>query len=610
MKRVVSMLIVLFAALSAPSLTQAGPPASFTTENVVGGFVVPTAFAEAPDGRIFIAEKSGLVWVFDGADTHLFLDIRDETNEYGDRGLLGLALDPAFGANETVYLFHIEESDPGNPDSPAPTTGEVFRIQATALDPSVADPATRVTLLAGFDNHHYSHSGGCLRFDTDGRLLASFGDGSSYEAVDPLAVVTYDLDSLVGKLVRVDPASGDGVPDNPYFDAGDPSAVRSKVLARGFRNPFRFGIDPSNGDVYVGDVGWYTWEEVNRVPMVWTDADRDLNFGWPCYEGVTGVSVPMDGYRYDPSTAAACEAIYLASEGGTGIGAEGALYAYSHGGVGGESGSSVTAGVFYQGGDYPAEYIGRFFFGDYARNRFQTMLPDGSVEDFGSPGDWGNPVDIQLGSDGNVRYLAIGTGELRQIRYVGGNRPPVAVATAAPLAGPVPLKVRFDGRSSFDPDDDRVRFSWDFGDASKLKRGRRPGHKYKVPGTFLVTLTVSDRKEDGLTDSTSMIVNAGNTPPAIAFVTPLAGTTYGVGETLPVELVATDVEDGALSGASVTWRVLLHHLGHLHYLPLEEGTSGSFVVPDHGADSFISIVATATDSLGAETTTEVTPTPE
>ncbi len=602
--RLVRALVLSAVAVATPAL--AGPPASFTTTVVASGFELPTAFAQAPDGRLFVTEKRGVVKVVDGGAVHTFLDIADQTNEYVDRGLLGIALDPAFAASGWVYLYHIEESDPGNPDAPSPAIGTVFRIRASALDPNVADPATRTVVLTGFDNHHYSHSGGCLRFDAQGRLLMSFGDGSSYESVDPLAVHTYDLSSLNGKIVRVDPMTGAGVPDNPYFDAANPTAVRSKVLARGFRNPFRFGIEPGSGDLWVGDVGWGFWEEVDRVPLVWTNRDLDLNFGWPCYEGVAGVSAQQGGYASDASTAAVCATIYTPAEGGTGIGATPAVFTYNHGDPGGENGSAVTGGVFYQGGAYPSRWVGRYFFADYARDRFQTLDIAGAVEDFGEPGEWGNPVDIQLGPNGNVRYLAIGTGELREIVYAGGNRPPTVVATGLPLDGPAPLRVKFDGRSSTDPDGDRLRYAWDFGDGSRIRKSRRPGHRYKLPGTYVVHVTVMDRRKAGLTDATTLVVNVGNTAPIIAFTQPANGATYAVGDVLPIVIAATDAEDGSLGGAAVTWQVLLHHLGHLHYLPLVHGASGSFQVPDHGDDSHLSIVATATDSLGAKVTTEVT----
>ena len=583
----------------------AGPPVSFTKTTVVSGFTLPTAFAYAPDGRIFIAEKSGVVRVVDGGVSRVFLDLSAETNEFADRGLLGLTLDPAFAASGLVYLYHTVELDPAHPDSAAPMMGEVIRIRQSFADRNVADPTTRVTIVAGFEQHHFSHSGGCLRFDASGRLLVGLGDGSSPNEVDPLALHTYDLDSLNGKIVRIDPLSGDGVADNPYYDPAHPEATRSKVLARGFRNPFRFGIEPASGDLYVGDVGWNDWEEVNRVPLAWSNADRELDFGWPCYEGVTGSSAQQPGYANDASTRPTCLTIFPPDEGGSGPGATAALYSYHHSEAGGANGSSVTGGVFYSGGAYPATYAGRYFFADYARDRFQTLTPAGVVEDFGIPGGWGNPVDIQLAPNGNVAYLGIGDGALHEIVHTGGNRAPIAVAHATPLAGPAKLRVKFSSLGSFDPDGDKLHYDWNFADGSKPKKGKNPQHRFKA-GTYDVTLTVSDRRKNGLTDRTTLQVNAGNTVPVVSFTSPANGAQYAVGDVLPITIAANDVEDGALGGARVTWRVLLHHLGHLHYLGLNQGATGSFTVPDHGDDSFVSIEASATDSRGATAHASVT----
>ncbi len=121
-----------------------------------------------------------------------------------------------------------------------------------------------------------------------GKLYVSNGDGASFGRVDPRAARTLSLDSLSGKLLRIDPITGDGLADNPFYN-GDPDANRSKVFKYGLRNPFRFAFSPTTGDPYIGDVGWNTWEEIN--------AGRGKNFGWPFYEGGSGVSNQTGGYK-------------------------------------------------------------------------------------------------------------------------------------------------------------------------------------------------------------------------------------------------------------------------------------------------------------------------
>ncbi len=604
--------LVTFALLALPLLTSraavAGPPAAFTTVPIASGFSLPTAFAYAPDGRIFIAEKRGVVHVVDGSMDHVFLDISAETNEIGDRGLLGLMLDPQFATNGWVYLFHIQEPNPGNPDAAYPAIGELFRIRASAGDRNVADPSTRKALITGFDNHYFSHSGGGLRFDGAGRLLVSLGDGSSYNDVDAAALNTYNLDSLNGKLLRIDPATGDGVFDNPYYDPTSPGATRSKVLARGFRNPFRFGIEPASGDVYVGDVGWFYWEEVNRVPLVWGNPDRELDFGWPCYEGASGTLAKQPFYAGDARTAAACKTIYPPADGGTGIGVTPSVYAYPSSDPGGQNGEAIVGGVFYRGGAYPAQFVGRYFFGDFARNRFQTLALPATVEDFGTPGDWANPVDIQLAPNGNVAYLGIGDGTLREIVYTGGNRPPTAVALGLPLDGRAPLRVRFVADQSFDPDGDKLYYSWDFGDLTRLRNHTNVRHLDRVPGTYHVVLRVSDRRDGGAIGTAALDVHVGNDAPTLTFSAPTAADSFRVGDTIPFTLAANDADDGPLGGQSVHWQVLVHHGGHVHFFASGTGTSGTFTVPDHGDTSFVEIQATATDSVGATVHASIMPT--
>ncbi|HEY5011820.1 MAG TPA: PQQ-dependent sugar dehydrogenase, partial [Acidimicrobiia bacterium] len=326
-----------------------GPPVGFTASLVVGGLHdgiggLPTAFAYAPDGRIFVARKTGVVDVYDGGVQHVFWDLRDQVNTIQSRGLLGLALDPAFASNHRVYLMFTQELDPANPDQAGPAGGEIVRVAQQAAKPDVVDPASRVTLLTGYQSISREHTVGALRFDAAGNLLASFGDAADLGVNDGSALATLDLNDLRGKVIRIDPGTGLGVAGNPYFDAGNPGAVRSKVFARGFRNPYRFSIDPDNGTVYVGDVGWNTWEMLNAFPATFGDADRDRNAGWPCYEGGNGVALPQPDFEFAPTTQAACQAIYSPDQGGTGPGVSAPLYAYRHDDPGGENGSAITAG--------------------------------------------------------------------------------------------------------------------------------------------------------------------------------------------------------------------------------------------------------------------------
>lgn len=372
---------------------------AFVSETLVDGLAGPTDFAFAPDGRIFIAQKEGLVSVY--KDGELLPDpfIELTVNAFHERGLLGLALDPQFATNGYVYLFYVVENSAGEPSGP--TTAQVLRVTA---DGDVAAPGSEFVVLgsvvsnasqpscsdfpAGSDcipADAPSHAAGGLRFTSDGKLMVAIGDA---EQLWP----AQDLDSLYGKIVRVNP-DGTAPLDNPFF-TGDPNAIRSKIWAYGLRNPFRFGLQPGSDLPFIGDVG-SSYEEIN-------EGKPGANFGWPCYSN-TMLEHPDK----------LCEELDAA--GGTTL----PLYAYLRE----EPGAAVIAGVFYQEGSYPSEYDGAFFFGDFVLGTISSLkvdsnnslIPDSVTE---IVPDAGSPVDFEIGPDGDLYYLSINDGEVRRLCFV------------------------------------------------------------------------------------------------------------------------------------------------------------------------------------------------
>jgi len=408
------------------------PPGFYEESIATATAYQTTAFVFAPDGRILIAEKPGLVRVYKGGallPTPL-LDIRERVNQYSDRGLLGLALDPNF-ATGSPYLYltytyeQIRDNDANNDN--ARKTAHISRFTVTG---DTADPASeqvlvgKVTPASGSCNDDpladclpsdgYSHSIGTLKFAPDGSLFATIGESADYNQVDDDALRAQNLDVLAGKVLRVN-KDGTGWVGNPFFATDKPNANRSKVWAYGLRNPFRFNLRPGTAIPYLGDVGWGTWEEINV-------ATRGANLGWPCYEG----DEQQPGYA--PKTV--CQDLYK-----RGVGAVQALLVkWLHVDYGS---AAATGGTFYTGTGYPAQYQGAYFYGDYAQGFLRTLRVDadqrfvpGSVADFAT--NVSAPVDIEMGPDGDLYYLSIETGTLYRLRY--GTPPPPPSTTTGYLS--------------------------------------------------------------------------------------------------------------------------------------------------------------------------------
>jgi glucose/arabinose dehydrogenase len=566
-------------------------PRGFSDEVVVSGLSWPTTFVNVPDGRIFIAEKSGVVRVYkNGAllPTPL-IDISDRVNDYQDRGLLGMAVDPAFATNGFLYLLYTYDDD--TLEDGESKTGRLTRYTVVG---DTASPVSEVVLLgtqvgnacsdfpAGADcipSDIPSHSIGNLKFAPDGSLFVTLGDASHYEYVDDRALRAQDLDSLAGKLLRIT-RTGAGVPGNPFW-TGDARANRSKVWSYGLRNPYRFNVRPGTGIPYVGDVGWNQYEEINV-------ATAGANLGWPCYEG----PVRQEGY----ASREVCQALYAQGPAAVKM----PLYSYDHS----AGGAAATGGFFYTSTDYPSSYWGAYFFGDYAQQWLRTLRVDendnlvpGSVTLFQS--DTVVPVDIGPGAGGDLHYVAIFEGQLRRIRYTAGNTPPTAVASATPRSGYPPLLVRFSGAGSTDPDGDALTFTWDFGDGTSSTLAQ-PEHTYTALGTHTARLTVRDGR--GGTSSTTVTIVVGDTEPLVTISSPEQGTSFKVGDVITYSGSAVDPEEGFIPEDELSWAITLHHCTfgtcHAHPYTSHTGSGGTLVIPDHGDEFFFELELSATDSAG------------
>jgi glucose/arabinose dehydrogenase/PKD repeat protein len=635
-------------------------PPGFQEEIVFSNLTQPTAVRFSPDGRVFVAEKSGLIKVFDNlTDTTptVFADLRTQVHNFWDRGLLGLALPPSFPTNPWVYVLYTFDAaiggtaprwgsvggtsdgcptPPGATDDGCVVAGRLSRLQAAGNTMTGSEQV----LIEGWCQQYPSHSIGSMAFGADGALYVSGGDGASFNFVDygqdgapvnpcgdppggvggPMAPPAAeggalrsqdvrtpgDPTGLGGAILRVDPATGAALASNPLASSTDVNARR--IVGYGLRNPFRITTRPGTNEVWIGDVGWSDWEEINRLVSP-TESPVD-NFGWPCYEG--------DGRQggYDAANLSICENLYA-----EGTGAVVAPYfRYHHNelvlpnDVCPKGGSSVagTSFAFASGGSYPAEYRGALFFADYTRRCIWAIptgtngLPDISKRRTFVAGA-AQPVDVQIGPGGDLFYVDLG-GTIRRIRYFNQNQPPVAVADANPTSGTAPLNVAFDGSASSDPDGDTLTHAWDLDGDGAFDDGAAAtaSFTYSQPGNYTARLRVTD--PSGASGTDTVPISAGNTPPTAVIDTPAAGTTWKVGDTITFSGRATDAQQGTLAASALTWSLVLKHGDcasscHEHPLQTFTGTSGSFVAPDHEYPSHLELRLTATDSGGLTNTT-------
>jgi glucose/arabinose dehydrogenase len=659
----VSLAVASLAAACVPPPTPEG--GTFAEEVVFSGLENPTAVRFAKDGRVFVAEKSGLVKVFDDLSdpsAAVFADLRTQVHNFYDRGLLGLAIHPQFPAQPYVYVAYTHDAviggtaprwgSPGATNDPCPTppgpsengcvvSGRISRLRANGNQMTGAEQV----LVEGWCTQFQSHSLGTLAFGPDGMLYASGGEGAGYTTSidygqsgqprnpcgDPPGGVgavlsppsaqggslrsqdlrtPADPTGLSGTVIRIDPTTGAAAAGNPLASSPDPNARR--VIAYGLRNPYRFAFRPGTNEVYIGDVGWQDWEELDRIANA-RDATVE-NFGWPCYEG----AARQPGW--DAADLTMCENLYASPAAVT---MPISTYHHLHfidDDEGCERGGSITGLAFVPAANvaYPGRFRNALFYTDYSRGCIWVLPPGGDGRPDPARRQFfvlaANPVDLQIGPDGNLFYANI-AGDIRRVRYSLGNRAPSAVVTADPRYGTLPLDVALDASGSSDIEGDDLTFAWDldndgaFDDSTAL----RPTVRYTTAGNKVVRVRVTDTF--GMAATASVTISAGNRPPTAVIDTPPAGTTFSVGERITFSGHATD-PDGALPASALSWSTVMHHCTtettcHEHQMETIDGaTGGDLVGPDHDYPAYIELRLTVTDDFGLRDTASLELQPE
>ncbi len=344
----------------APNLVSAG----FTNdESWVTGLSSATAFAQTPDGRLLVAQQGGALRVVKNGTLLGTPMLAVTVNSAGERGLLGVAVHPAFASNGYVYVYYTStENNIHNRVSRFTVTGDVAGSEEKLVDLPALSSAT-------------NHNGGAIHFGAGGKLYVAVGDNAN-------SANSQNRASPLGKMLRFnDDGSIPG--DNPFCATNGNLACA--VWAYGLRNPYTFSVHPSTGRIHINDVGESAWEEINLgLP--------GANYGWPASEGpenvTTGVTGPLLAYRHSP-----------ASPAGPG---PGSIFV----------GLAIAGGTFYpDAGPFPVGYRNSYYFADFGTRfigRFDWAT--NTASQFATVSD--SPVDMLAGSDGAL-YVLTRTGITR-----------------------------------------------------------------------------------------------------------------------------------------------------------------------------------------------------
>jgi glucose/arabinose dehydrogenase len=389
------------------SSVEAGtPPTGFEETQLVDGSGATGALAatgiayEPGTGHLWVLEKGGAgtarVRVRNASTgivtTALTLGCVDSA---GERGLLGIAFDPAWPAARRVYLYYTRSIASSGSCAisgiSASSRNRVSRFTESGGTLAGEQVLYQTPALTGATNHN----AGTVRFGTDGKLYVSIGDNDTDATSNPLS---RDLSDPRGKLLRLN-ADGTVPQNNPFV--GRPGAL-PEIWAFGLRNPFRFSIDPATGTPYIGDVGEGTWEGIYA-------GEAGADYGYPCYEAA---SHPFQSCS---------PALPLSS-------VTAPIFVYGHGSqTPPVSGICVTGGLVYRHSAFPAEYQGNYYFGDFGGGwiRRARIGTDGRLTDvqlFVSSA--GGVVDFAVSPAGCLTYVVHG-GPTNDVCYVGaGSAPP------------------------------------------------------------------------------------------------------------------------------------------------------------------------------------------
>ena len=527
----------------------------------------PVAMDFVPDGRLFVAEQGGAVRVVREGQSLPEPFARLDVATGGERGALGVAVDPAFATNGYVYVYHTAMQPQ--------THNRVSRFTAADADPDPAvyrpgDVAATGSELVVIDldplTDATNHNAGAIHFGPDGKLYVATGENARADK-------SQSLDTTLGKMLRLN-SDGSIPTDNPFLDRT--SGNNRAIWAYGLRNPFSFAFERGTGRMFINDVGSGFWEEVN-------EGKAGANYGWPGTEGRTGnprITSPVFAYPHDPAR-------------------------------GSPAGCAITAGAFYDPPagaprPFPAGYAGDYFFADYCQPWIWRLDREtGEASEFAA-GLEVPAFGLRTGTDGALYYLAWHTGEVRRIRFDASQGPVIVTPPASQTISPG-QPVTFAVEAAGEPP---LSYQWQR-DGTDIPGATGPA--YTIPavsaaddGATFRTVVTNPRGSATSSPATLDVIQGRAPEPVI--VTPREGRTYRAGQALRFAGRARDPEDGKLPPSAFSWRVDFHHDEHAHpFMPETRGRrSGTARIPRQGETSatvWYRVHLTVTDAAGVSSTT-------
>jgi glucose/arabinose dehydrogenase len=518
-------------------LSAATLPAGFTEGLVASGLSNPTAMQFAPDGRLFVAQQGGALRVIRNGVLLATPFVTIAVDAAGERGLLGVAFDPDFGTgvgqNQYVYVYYTVPSGPG-----VTVHNRISRFTANG-DVALAGSELPIVELDNLSSAT-NHNGGAIDFSPDGKLYVAVGDNANTS-------FPQSLSTRHGKMLRYNP-DGSIPTDNPASFpgiAGTTAGIYRAIWAVGLRNPFTFSVNPGPSPLLmVNDVGQGAWEEMSP-------GSAGVNFGWPATEGdfnpVTypNFTRPRYAYANDASTCA------------------------------------ITGGTFYGPStpNFPSAYQGMYFFADYCGGWIRYIDP---TQVFAWPAlavpttfatGISLPVDLKVGPDGALYYLARGSGSVFRVQY--GSSAPTITSHPANRTVSVGQSATFSVTAGGTPP---FTYQWqrngvDISGASGASYTRTNAQLADSGARFRVNVSNS---AGNLFSNEATLTVTTNVAPVAAITAPAANLLYTGGMTVTFAGTGTD-PDGApttLPPSAFSWRIDFHHDTHTHpFLPATAGTA-------------------------------------